>query len=526
VRTMLKKQMLSQWLNIYCIVVRESSRKTVRQYQGNVSLKIIVLVFLILTCIGITYYFHWIQAKDIVFTHFFYVPVVLAAFWWGLRGIGVGALLGAFLMASHFLSGLDTPYWEDLLRSVMFLAAGLAVGILRRQIIHSEENLRETRDYLDSLIGCANAPVIVWNPASRITLFNHAFEHLTGYTAEEVIGKELGMLFPEANRDESLSKIKRALNGEHWESVEIPILCKDGDVRLVLWNSANIYAKDDSTLLATIAQGTDVTERKKAQEEVLSKERQLAHTSRLSTLGEMATAMAHELNQPLTIISMAAESILRDIKKNRIDMSLLPQDIEDILHNVRRIDTIITHMRTFARQPGEIKLVEPEQILNNTFIIVGEQLRVHNISVSRHIQEALPPIKVDPNQLEQVFINILANARQTLDEKGKEAERAGESFHKQMKCSILQEGDYVVFEFADNGCGVPDDIKPRIFEPFFTTKEPGQGTGLGLSIAYGIIVRSHKGRIWVEDNEMGGATFKVALPIEENATINISGAEI
>lgn len=269
----------------------------------------------------------------------------------------------------------------------------------------------------------------------------------------------------------------------------------------------------------------DITERKKAQEDILVKEIQLAHASKLSTLGEMATAMAHEINQPLALISMAAESILRDIKKNRIDMSLLPQDTEDILHNVRRIDMIITHMRTFARQPGEIQVVEPEQILNNAFIIVGAQLRVHNITVTCHIEEALPPIKVDPNQLEQVFINILTNARLALDEKGERAERAGESFQKQLKCNVLQEGDYVVFEFADNGCGVPDDIKRRIFEPFFTTKEPGQGTGLGLSIAYGIVTHSHKGRIWVEDNEMGGATFKVALQIKGNKTINMSEAK-
>jgi len=257
----------------------------------------------------------------------------------------------------------------------------------------------------------------------------------------------------------------------------------------------------------------DITERKQAEEALLAKERQLAQSSKLSTLGEMATAMAHEINQPLTLISLAAEGILRDIEKNRVDMSLLPQDIEDIQRNVKRIDRIITHMRTFARQPGEFRVVEPVQILDNAFIIVGEQFRAHSISVSRHIRENLPPIEVDPNQLEQVFINILTNARQVLDEKGETAERAGESFQKQLVCSIFREGDYVVFGFEDNGSGVPDEIKTRIFEPFFTTKEAGQGTGLGLSIAYGIVTQSLKGRIWVEDNEMGGASFKVALPI-------------
>lgn len=132
----------------------------------------------------------------------------------------------------------------------------------------TEEALRETRNYLESLLNYANAPIIVWNPSSKITQFNHAFEHLTGYTAEEVISQDLRMLFPDVSQDESIGKISRTLSGEYWESVEIPILCKDGSVRVALWNSANIYAEDGKTLLATIAQGQDITGRKQAEEQI------------------------------------------------------------------------------------------------------------------------------------------------------------------------------------------------------------------------------------------------------------------
>src|SRR5664280_1810055 len=132
----------------------------------------------------------------------------------------------------------------------------------------TEEELREARDYLDKLIGYANAPIITWDSASRITLFNHAFERLTGYTAEEVVGKELFTLFPETSRDESLNKIMHTSLGEYWESADLPIRRKDGVIRIVLWNSANIYDQDGKTLLATIAQGQDITERKKAEEEL------------------------------------------------------------------------------------------------------------------------------------------------------------------------------------------------------------------------------------------------------------------
>ena len=130
------------------------------------------------------------------------------------------------------------------------------------------EALRETRDYLDNLINHANAPIIIWDPGERITRFNTAFEHLTGYPADEVIGQELPMLFPETSRAESLGKIARTLGGEYWKSVEIPILCQDGETRLVLWNSANIYAEDGTTLVATISQGTDITERRQREQQV------------------------------------------------------------------------------------------------------------------------------------------------------------------------------------------------------------------------------------------------------------------
>ena len=141
--------------------------------------------------------------------------------------------------------------------------------------IRVKNELRETNEYLTNLLNYANAPIIVWNPESRITRFNHAFEHLTGYKTDEVVGKELDILFPQASRENSLNEIKRTLGGEYWKSIEIPILREDGDERIVLWNSANIHAEDGTTLLATIAQGQDITERKQAEEKLISRNKEL-----------------------------------------------------------------------------------------------------------------------------------------------------------------------------------------------------------------------------------------------------------
>ncbi len=152
-------------------------------------------------------------------------------------------------------------------------AAGHRVGTVmvnrdETQVRQIEKALRETSDYLNNLLEYANAPIIVWDPSSRITRFNHAFENLTGLNAYEVIGSKLDTLFPEESSQASLEKIHRTLSGERWEIVEIPIIDKYGEVRIVLWNSANVYGEDGKTIIATIAQGLDITERKRAEEEM------------------------------------------------------------------------------------------------------------------------------------------------------------------------------------------------------------------------------------------------------------------
>ncbi|MDD1739525.1 MAG: PAS domain S-box protein [Methanothrix sp.] len=130
------------------------------------------------------------------------------------------------------------------------------------------EDLRETRDFLENLIGHANAPIIVWDPLFRITRFNHAAERLTGQRSEDILGRNLDILFPGESRNEYLAYIEKTLSGEHWDAVEIPILRKDGDVRTVLWNSATIYDEGGKKVMATIAQGQDITERKEAESQV------------------------------------------------------------------------------------------------------------------------------------------------------------------------------------------------------------------------------------------------------------------
>ena len=375
----------------------------------------------------------------------------------------------------------------------------------------AEQKLDAEKRYSRGLFEASLDPLVTFDENGVITDVNEATVKATGCGRDELIGTSFSEYFtdPEKAQEGVNLVFKKGAVTDH----ELTMKSKTGEEIIVSYN-ATVFHDEKGEMVGVFAAARDITERKKIEEAMHKKEVESMHMSRLSTLGEMATAMAHEINQPLTIISAAAEGVSRDIKKDRLDLSLLPRDLGDILNNVKRIDRIITHMRTFAQRSEEWEYIKPEKLLDNTFTLLGEQLRVHDISTSREIEKNLPTIEVDPNQVEQVFINILTNARQVLDEKGEEARRKGREFSKQLVCKISREKDDVIFEFADNACDVPDEIKERVFYPFFTTKEVGQGTGMGLSIAYGIVTRSLNGKIRVEDNEMGGASFRVALPIE------------
>jgi len=233
-----------------------------RKRESN---RLLVLFFTITACVALAFYVGFIIGEGIVCTHGFYIPIILAGVWYYKKAIYVALFLSiANILVTHLSAQVVTI--DNFARCVVLIATAYVIGVISEKRAKGEGALRETRNYLENLINCANAPIIVWNPKFRITRFNHAFEHLTSYTADEVIGQELSILFPEASREGSLSKIERALSSEYWKSIEIPILGKDGDIRIALWNSANIYAKDDKTLLATIAQSTDITERKRAKD--------------------------------------------------------------------------------------------------------------------------------------------------------------------------------------------------------------------------------------------------------------------
>jgi len=398
----------------------------------------------------------------------------------------------------------------------------------------AEQTLRRTRDYLEKLLDYANAPIICWDPKYRITLFNHAFENLANLKAEQVIGKDLSILFPDESTQESLSKIRRASRGEFWESVEVPILSRGSGVRTVLWNSANIYSEEGEKVVATIAQGHDITERKAAEEELrrahqflekkvlertaelttinveLSRQieertrverdlerthRELMDAKRLSDIGTLAATVAHELRNPLAAIRMATYNVRR--KAQGVPVA---GHLETIDKKIDESDQIINNLLFYSRlRVPNYEQVDVHALLEDNIKTIRSRVGRKAASVRKNLRPLVGvTLELDSLQMREVFSNVLNNAFDALGGDGGEIEIDSSLTDEYMKVSV-----------RDTGEGVEEDFLDRVFEPFFTTK--AKGTGLGLTVCKQI-VELHGGQIHLDSTKGEGTVVTITLP--------------
>ena len=237
-------------------------------------------------------------------------------------------------------------------------------------------------------------------------------------------------------------------------------------------------------------------------------EAQIIQSSKLASLGTLASGVAHELNQPLAIIRAIAQQNLQTLQKGTLSQeaqSLLREDLQIVERQTARMSQIILHLRTFARKPRETQdAVNLNEVAQSALILLREQLRQRGIRLVEQYTEPLPPVIGEANALEQIVINLLTNARDAL-------EGVADPEIRLWTEVVQQQGAlWVVLGIADNGPGVPEAIRAQIFDPFFTTKDPNKGTGLGLSISLEI-AQKHKGTLQLEPTERG-ACFVLRLP--------------
>ena len=380
----------------------------------------------------------------------------------------------------------------------------------------SAKTLRETTDFLESLIKYASAPIIVWDPDFRITRFNHAFESLTGLDASRVLGGPLDILFPSDQAESSLRLIKATRMGEHWDAVEIDIQNVDGSVRTVLWNSATISSANGESLVATMAQGQDISGMKSAEEEtrrakeslelrVAERTAQLENANR--EMEAFTYSVSHDLRAPLRAIDGFSSFLLEDYSAS-LD-SEGKRLLGVIRKNSQRMGQLITDLLSLSR----VSRTELRFSRVDMTALVASALTEAGPSDAGAAFEmdllSLPDAWGDPSLLRQVWVNLISNAfKYSMKSPAKRIEIGG-----------YTDGGDLVYYVRDEGAGFEPEYADKLFTPFqrLHKTEEFAGNGIGLALVQRIVAR-HDGKVRAEGRPGKGATFYFSLPDKENET--------
>lgn len=398
----------------------------------------------------------------------------------------------------------DDGHWYNMhistYRTAQNAINGLVMSILDiDQQKKAAGSLRETSDYLNNLFNNAAVPIIVWDSGLKITRFNHAFEKITGRSADEMLGKKVDILIPVNKRSEALREINHATTmGERLEAVEIPVQHVDGSIRIVLWNSATVFDTDGKAPVATIAQGQDITERKKVEGELKTRTSELEIVNR--ELESYSYSISHDLRAPLRTLDGFSEAVLLDYGDK------LDKQGKDYLNRIR------TASQTMSQMIGDVL---------NMSRVTRSDIHHNELNLSNLVQKIVAEIKaaqperqvefvIQPDVVVYGDVQLLEIAlRNLIDNSWK---FTGKTPHPRIEFgSESQDGKQVYF-VKDNGVGFDMKYADKLFQPFRCLHSEAEfpGTGIGLATVQRII-RRHGGRIWGESKKDKGTKFYFTL---------------
>ncbi len=361
-----------------------------------------------------------------------------------------------------------------------------------------EEEVRKSEEKYRLIFDGIPNPVFVLDAGTLDILdCNESVPSVYGFSKNELIGISFLSFFDAPDRTFYASKLKSLNVVNRAKQIR-----KDGkDIYVNIRISSSVYLGIGALLVTT----SDITSR-------LMAEQQLIQAGKMAMLGEMATGVAHELNQPLTVIKTASSFLNKKvITREKIDEETLGVLVKEIESYADRASKIINHMREFGRK-SEVsgEKVNVNGPIEKALDFFGQQLRLRGIELRTDLDENLPSVFADSNRLEQVFVNILINARDSVEEKSRMRNHKIED--NKIFIRTFSKEDIVFIEIEDTGTGVEKAVVGKIFEPFFTTKGVGKGTGLGLSISYSII-KDYEGSISVETEQDVGSKFIIQFPV-------------
>ncbi len=360
-----------------------------------------------------------------------------------------------------------------------------------------QSQVAETEQYLQSLIDNANDIIYTLDRDGHITFLNKMGQAITGYRFEPTARGHYSAYVVQKDVAKNERKFHEAIEGKA-QRFESAIVGIDGRIVNVLINITPI--RKDDKIVGVLGIARDVTERKQM-------EAQLLQASKMAAIGELAAGVAHEINNPVGIISGAAEQLqfVIDHYRERPEefMTKLSKHLEIIREQAARCKNITQGLLNFARKT-ELRASEVNiaRLLAETVALVENRARSEDKQIETFMPPEPPTLYADPHQLEQVFLNLVNNALDATGKGGTVAVKA------------RAEDNWLIMDFIDNGIGISDEDLKKIFDPFFTTKPIGKGTGLGLSICFGIVQRMN-GTISVDSRPGAGTIFTVRLPLEQ-----------
>jgi PAS domain S-box-containing protein len=369
-----------------------------------------------------------------------------------------------------------------------------------------ERQLLETKEFLENIMESSVDGILTTDLKGKLTYVNRAMEEMLQYHREEVIGTHISRFYVRGilQAREVMAFLKEA---ERTENYEMQVRRRDGK-DLAILTSLFLLKNVEGQLIGTAGIFKDITTQKLLEAELKAAQARLVEASKMRALGELVAGVAHELNNPL----MASQTILHVLMK-KLPSDWSERERLDLIRKCNdRIARIVDHLRDFSRQKApEFQEIDVNQPVENALLITGQQLLDHGISIVRKLSADLPKILGDPNQLEQVFLNLISNARDAMEN------ATGARKELMIASRLAQDGGppTVIVTVKDTGVGIPPEILDKVLEPFFSTKPVGKGTGLGLSLCFSII-EAHRGRLEISSRPGEGTEVRIILPVQES----------
>jgi two-component system sensor kinase FixL len=380
----------------------------------------------------------------------------------------------------------------------------LRASQLGRELQTSQAGLRESEERMRLAVDSANFGIWIRDLAGNEIWATDKWRALFGFSKTERLEFDgiLQRIHPQ-DRDSVRLVMKKATDGDGVYEVEYRVVVPSGQMR---WIGSRGRAEFDGTGQSILVRGVsqDITERKKAEQDAQILREELAHVDRVSSLGQLASALAHELNQPLGAILRNAEAAELFMQSPSPDLDEVRAILADIRKDDQRAGRVIDRMRgLLKRQNLDSQPVAVDELVIDVVSLVRANAMERHLTLEVAVADDLPPVLGDRVHLQQVLLNLIVNAMDALDEA-----KGGE---RRVSVTATLDGPRgVEIAVSDSGQGVPEEKLAHIFDSFFSTKPKGMGMGLPISRT---IIEAHKGRLWAENRKDGGACFRFTLPI-------------